>query len=462
MIWDDSFVDAIVASWILAMMSLSIEQRITLALSKSISASLSLIASLILLYKIFLRFRDRRSSSTLSGRGRSSRRHVVGMTSYHRMIFSISLLDVIHSISSALSTILVPTSTGAVFAHGTIETCAAQGFFQQLTPTIVIYMAVMNTYFMLKIRYNVSDAVFHRRYELLFHAIPIVFFLITGTTGLSLKIFNAVLIPELGCWLGSYPLGCIFTNTLCTRGYKIAEYIDLYAWSFAYFWLFLSAAVVLLNSVLIYTTLHAQEEKNAKYFAARLQHGTSSNIAMYMSSSASNVIALEFDEFGLENDEPTPTAQEEEEGEEEEDYSKYEVTPESSPNLNGSGNDAQPSVPQVSAISNTVRRRIESHVAPNRGIPNSRIAAVQSSLYVASAFFTAIWIFLNWLAIRMGVSLEWKFFFAFMTSIVSPSQGVFNLFVFIRLQYLRLRRRESSWSRRRCIMHCLFSEDRQE
>jgi hypothetical protein len=427
--------------------SLSERQRIVLALSKTVSASLSLCASLIIIRKIYLRFKNRPKSATVSSSLRSSRNDSI--TTYHRMILSISVLDVIHSVSSALSTVVVPPSTGAVFAHGTIGTCAAQGLFQQLTPTIVIYMATMNTYFMLKIRYNIHDSVFQRKYEVFFHAVPIGFFFITGITGLSLKVFNAIILPELGCWLGSYPRGCVFTNT-CTRGYKFAEYVDWYAWGFGYFWLFLCVAVVFVNSVLIYSTIRNQERRNAKYFAARLQSEATSGDVV----AASSNISVSLDEFDL-GEEQNPS----------EDgifLEKDGVTPEAA--LSGDTtmvlpDDTRLVVPNSVKTSLTSLSTTQRHVQASRSVKKSRIAAVQSGLYVASAFFTAIWIFMPWLGSKLGVQTQWRFFFAFMVNIVSPSQGLFSLFVFVRLQYLRLRESNKDWSRWRCVKLCLFSSD---
>ena len=428
--------------------SLSERQRIILALSKTVSASLSLFASLIIIYKIYLRFKERPKGTTVSSSLRSSRNDSI--TTYHRLILSISVLDVIHSVSSAFSTVLVPPSTGAVFAHGTIGTCAAQGFFQQLTPTIVIYMAIMNTYFMLKIRYNIPDAVFQRKYEMYFHAVPVAFFLITGITGLSLKVFNAIILPELGCWLGSYPRGCMYTNT-CTRGYKIAEYIDWYAWGFGYFWLFLCVAIVLVNSVLIYSTIRKQERRNANYLAARLQsEGTSNNVVAVSSN-----ISISLDEFDL-GEEETPA-----DGHVETATSGLKpeaALPESVPSKN-SDDATSATVRNSGKTSFSSSPTTPRYVRASRNIKKSRIAAVQSGLYVASAFFTAIWIFMPWLGSKLGVQTQWRFFFAFMANIVSPSQGLFSLFVFVRLQYLRLRESNKDWSRLKCVKYCLFSSD---
>jgi hypothetical protein len=73
-----------------------------------------------------------------------------------------------YSFWSALGVILVPSSSGDLFAHGTIATCSTQACFIQLLPSIVLYMAALNTYFMLKIRYNVSDAAITQQYEIWF------------------------------------------------------------------------------------------------------------------------------------------------------------------------------------------------------------------------------------------------------------------------------------------------------
>jgi hypothetical protein len=446
--------------------TLSYQQKVVLVLSKSVSATLSLIASSIIIYKLYLRFKKRPKTTGVTSNSRSSRNDSI--TTYHRMILGISILDVIHSTSSAFSTLLVPPSTGAVFAHGTVGTCAVQGLFQQLTATIVIYMATLNTYFMLKIRYNVSDSIIQKRYELWFHAIPIAFFLITGVTGLSLKVFNAIVLPELGCWLGGYPRGCIFTNT-CTRGFKIAEYIDWYAWGFGYIWFFLCFAIVLVNSVLIYSAIRKQERRNESYLGARLQNDGASSAVMRKSSNVSNSLP-EFDFSDgnspasgsidlLATSSPAETRIDDE---------KQESAPTGqSDTVGGTKN----TVINLESKSEVINGRTDNPTAPpstsggreraanTNSIRKSRIAAVQSSLYVSSAFFTAMWIFMPWVGNKLQVQTHWRFFFAFMVNIVSPSQGLFNLFVFVRLQYLRLRDTNKDWSRLKCVWHCLFSSD---
>jgi hypothetical protein len=394
---------------------------------------------------VYLRYCAQKASTSgvRSGSLRSNPKKEI--TTYHRILVGVSILDIMYSFWAALSVLPVPSSSGGVFAHGTVATCSTQAFFVQLTTPIVMYMAALNTYFMLKIRYNVSDAVITRYYEVWFHAIPIVVWLIFGTIGLSLKIFGPVGLPELGCWLGSYPVGCAFTNT-CTRGYKFAPYVDWYAWIFSYVWLFLSIIIVFVNTILIYTAIRKQEQRNAKYLGAMLQDQRTSSTTNFMMQSSSIVFKLK-DSFKIskksaEVDTVSHTNEEISESAEEVD------TPDGKDDID------MPTVPD-----NTMLQLRDNDVPGNvvRKTKQSRTAAIQGSLYFFSAFFTAIWIFLTWLGANALVESSVRFFFAFMVNTVTPSQGIFNLFILVRLQYVQLREKNTEWSRWRCIKNCLFS-----
>lgn len=453
--------------------ALSTNQKIVLVLSKSVSATLSLVASSIIIYKIYLRYKlQSKSTGVVNSSLRSSRNDI---TTYHRMLLGISIFDVVHSVSSALSSLLVPSYTASTFAHGNTATCSMQGAFQQLTPSIVLYMAMLNTYFMLKIRYNVPDSVINSRYEFWFHAIPMAHFLSTSITGLSMGIFGPIILPELGCWIDSL---CAYTHTCTRSGPIFYEHLDYYAWSFAYIWLFVCVLIVSINAVLIYTAIRGQEKRNAKYLGARLQNEGQSGSGVRSTVSSS---LQEFDIGGLENedDEPEMSAvvhlQDHESGNdllmkneveskpiinkstEDEEIEPCEHAPEiKSEELKDSGNGADSNTLTVSS-SITSRKSIGAR--STQKVKQSRIAAVQSLLYVCSALFTAVWVFMPWVGTKLQVGAQWRFFFAFMVNIVSPSQGIFSLFVFVRLQYLRLRETNKEWSRLRCVKECLCSSD---
>jgi hypothetical protein len=96
--------------------------------------------------------------------------------------------------------------------------------------------------------------------------------------------------------------------------------------------------------------------------------------------------------------------------------------------------------------------------ANQRRLKQSRMAAMQSSCYVFSALFLAIWTLIPWIGHKLQVEAPVRFFFAFMTNAVGPAQGFLNLLIFVRLQYLHIREREkNNWGRLRCFRECLFS-----
>jgi hypothetical protein len=440
--------------------TLTYRQRYILALTRTASGTLSLVASSIILYKIYLRYQERKSKEDR------------GFNTYFRMMTSISILDILHSFWAALSVLPVPASTGGVFAHGTVATCSAQAVFILLTPAIVLYMATLNTYFMLKIRYNIKDSVIETHYECWLHAIPILFWFVAVCTGLSLKIFGPLTLPELGCWIGSYPNTCVYTNT-CTRGYKVSEYHDWYVWSFGYFWLFLCVLVVVVNSILIYTAIRKQEQRNDRYFAAKLQHERSS-VCLTSKARFGSVPELSLPDFEfvypkphhLEADAISETEYEaspvlnEKDGapcnEEHQSSLESEVEPTSRQICTLESSQNVLSRDDFSGSTRCSYRRRQTQINERR-VKQSRTAAIQSSCYIVSALFTAIWTFLPWVGLKLMVEAPTRLFLATMVNTVTPSQGIFNLFIFVRLQYVHLRETKKDWSRFRCFKHCLSS-----
>jgi hypothetical protein len=272
-----------------------------------------------------------------------------------------------------------------------------------------------------------------------FHAIPLAVWLIFGSIGLLLKVFGPIGFPEMGCWVGDYPYGCAFTDT-CTRGYKFYDYVNWYGWMFCIIWLFLSFIVILVNSILIYTAIRTQEQRNAKYLSELLRG--SCNATSVIDHMMNNNRELERPESAPPVNIEVVVA----DTESSDHHNHIQITPEDYL-FQGRSNDHTTGSP--SHHSNVVVAR--------RKMKQSRTAAVQSSLYCGSALFTAVWIFLIWLSGYLVVPARVYFFLAWMVNIVLPSQGIFNLFIFVRLQYLQLRSNHQDWNRWRCMKQCMFS-----
>jgi hypothetical protein len=412
-------------------MVFSHSQKVLMAISRVLSGSFSLVASSIIVYKIYRRFKKSRTS------GADSRNFEV--TTYHRMLLGISFLDILFSFGSLGGTFVVPASTGVVFGHGTTATCSTQGFLLQTGAALPVYVACLNIYFMIKIRYNVNDTILRRRYEPWLHGIPIAFSFSSATLGVALKIFNPINIPEMGCWVAPYPRGCSIKGH-CTRGYKIGERLDLYVWVFAYGWFFASFLVVAVSSLLIYTAIRGQERRNSLYLGSSLQ-----GLQPPMGSSA-----LDPDSSSRKND-WLVTRGATDEGKSPDESTSQAV--DSSQAHEGSTKSMDRSSEIASRTgSQALRQRSSGRLARA-----SRVAAVQSGLYCTATFMRALWSFVPWLGWKVGAPTKVRVFYAFMSCFVAHLQGVFNLYIFVRLQFNHLRKTERDWSWLKCVLHCLTS-----
>lgn len=249
-------------------------------------------------------------------------------------------------------------------------------------------------------------------------------------------------IPEMGCWLGSYPIDCLWTESPCTRGYRFADLVDFYAIFFAHAWIFGSFLVVLVANILIYSAIRAQERRNERYSASWL-HRSVFNKDLRSSQ--------------------TQTTQHHES---ENCCSPNNAEPDETTSTFADDNIQLSTLPEAALASPTVDNTLSASIPPASELPRrthektSRTVFVQSTLYVSTSFFTALWIILPFLGLKIGlVNIYWRYFFAIMVNGLVPLQGLFNLIIYLRLPYLRRRIAEKDWSRWQCIKACLFRPD---
>lgn len=139
----------------------------------------------------------------------------------YRMLFGMSVVDVLNSIALGLSSAPTPAGTfGAYQAIGNRATCTAQGFFVQLGFAEPAYSSTLSLYFVLVIHFRMRENTIRRRVEPIMHAFAILYPLGTAVAGLWLELFNSSLNI---CWIEPYPIGCTYsmitaTSCHCTRG----------------------------------------------------------------------------------------------------------------------------------------------------------------------------------------------------------------------------------------------------
>jgi len=189
-------------------------QQVALAIVPKITASLSLIGSGYIVFDGW----------------RSKRRTKRDRNTYHRLITGLSICDMVMSMGIFFSTWPMPEGTPNIYgAVGNTRTCTAQGFFEQIGVSAVMYNGSLSTFYYLRVRrgWPLSRIV---KAEPWLHAIPLIFGLATMVAGLFLKLYNY---GVWDCWIAPYPLGCDESwrnggSTNCERGNNATLYIWLF------------------------------------------------------------------------------------------------------------------------------------------------------------------------------------------------------------------------------------------
>jgi hypothetical protein len=374
-----------------------------------------------------------------------------------------SIADILYSFWVGLSTLVVPKSSGVIYGFGTTATCSMQGFFMQFWVSTHLYVAALSLYFLLKIRYNVTDDTLYRRYEIWFHAIPWVVAIGTGSIGVASQVYNPMVVPEIGCWVSAFPRDCRDPGgPPCTRGFKTSDEGNFYAIMLSYIWLFSSFIVVLVSNIMIYRTVRCQERRNEQYLGSKLQMQSqlalSAAIISEPTDSEVDQNKHEQSPLPLTSDGLPAAGSNEKVGTVcEIDDKKHESGPARDEQDRVEGSTAMEDPSSSTNMDHTATASRRRRSATWQSAKGSRTAATQSILYVSTAGFTVVWIFLPFLTYILGLSNAWKFFSVLMLSAFAPLQGVFNLIIFFRLEYLRLRR--EGFSRLKCTKSCLFSPD---
>ena len=172
-----------------------------------VTGSLSLIGSATIITMIM------RSTKTLS-------------TTYRRLLFGMSCVDIVYSLAYILSTLPSPSDSAhtAFYAFGNTATCTAQGLLLYTgTIGVPMYYCALCIYYYLTIAKEVKLPQMTSFYEPFFHGIPLVYILATGSTLLSTQSFNT---SGTICYIASYPRFCDTDPSMdCIRGEHAAKFM---------------------------------------------------------------------------------------------------------------------------------------------------------------------------------------------------------------------------------------------
>mmetsp|Transcript_3751 Transcript_3751/g.10556 ORF Transcript_3751/g.10556 Transcript_3751/m.10556 type:complete len:399 (+) Transcript_3751:750-1946(+) len=128
---------------------------------------------------------------------------------YHRILFTISLVDVALSSSNLFHLVLVPMDkTGNPYAFGNGTTCSMVGFVLNVCMIAVsIYNAFLSVNFLMQIRYQWKDDQIKRWIEPFVHAAAAVLSLTLPVLAVSWRMMNPEIVSGL-CMMVEYPNGC--------------------------------------------------------------------------------------------------------------------------------------------------------------------------------------------------------------------------------------------------------------
>lgn len=140
---------------------------------------------------------------------------------YRRLIFGLSISDIIQSIGIISSPFAQPPDTlGARWARGSISACEFSGFLMTSgTALIPMYTFALTLYFLLIVKYKMPVASFVRKVEWKLHVGIILWNLIGNSVAVAKDDFNAR--PTGLCNMTGYPIGCNIAPDVygeCSRG----------------------------------------------------------------------------------------------------------------------------------------------------------------------------------------------------------------------------------------------------
>ena len=139
---------------------------------------------------------------------------------YCRILFGLSLSDMLVSFAQTTSTFVAPSDSGTWGAMGNQATCTFQGIIGLLgTVSTPFYNLVLCIYYLCVVRYSMSDECFGRKVERHLHLFIILYSISIVTYIGARQIIRSNIEFSSWCYIGPYPSGCDSNSNLeCTSG----------------------------------------------------------------------------------------------------------------------------------------------------------------------------------------------------------------------------------------------------
>ncbi|KAL3935704.1 MAG: hypothetical protein SGBAC_008832, partial [Bacillariaceae sp.] len=370
------------------------------------SALLSVFGSSMIIYMVFKSRQERK------------------LTPYLRLLFAMSVYDIVYSLIWCVAAFLRPEDTSPrVLSLGNKTTCNVLGFINELSHGTIIYQGMLGLYFLLTARYGYSNSYIASRIEPWMHIISIGYPLCFATAEALLDGYGEV-IMGIGCWV-------VVTTENCTNNFLCAPRILRYLSCAIPLFIGCVSLIVVNRTILLY----AREQMMPAF------HGTSRSFAL-----TNNITRFSSKDDADQYDDSEDSS-----------------TTEPQSNFVFTGTDRCKNETGVDILTGSVRTLTHFNKDQARRL---KLVSSQTVLFVVSFLSCNIWTGITGLIEDSGDSLQADLAMLVRTypvfalqAIFSPLQGFFNLMVFIRPKYLKYRHLHEEESRLWVIRRSIFGEE---
>eukprot|EP00545_Synedropsis_sp_CCMP1620_P001051 CAMPEP_0119014898 /NCGR_PEP_ID=MMETSP1176-20130426/10446_1 /TAXON_ID=265551 /ORGANISM="Synedropsis recta cf, Strain CCMP1620" /LENGTH=295 /DNA_ID=CAMNT_0006968145 /DNA_START=56 /DNA_END=940 /DNA_ORIENTATION=- len=172
---------------------------------------------------------------------------------YHRLLIWISSLDIVTSLRYIVTFPMPRGKPGPA--------CDADGFLYVISVAGPLYSASLAIYFLLAVRFSVSERKFQQRYEGPLVILPLLYVFVVAIFGLVTEVYSPNVSGGPGCFPNEYPANCVSLEDVdCLRGQDADKYILFTAIPIVLSWI-----VVLAANVVIYLSFRKLSKKSQRY-----------------------------------------------------------------------------------------------------------------------------------------------------------------------------------------------------
>jgi len=343
-------------------------------------------------------------------------------TTYHRIMFGLSIMNFFVALAAGLSTIPAPRDTPGVLAFGNTLTCDIQGFISMFISGAFLYNFFLSVHYCLMICFNIHEDTISKRIEPIMHLLALGWPTVTAIVGQFLKLYN---FAERQCWLAPYPAGCAENDEVeCTRGINAYDFrwiFQGYIYTF-----FILGGIPVLFAYIVFKVW--RDERQMQTYDPSFQRTDDSFRRGSFRGSCSIRRSLNQQNNDLNRRRGRrisfsvlPRLQQEDLEDETE----------------------QPDHNQVSSVRGRRRssgqtNRAEVHQHRQRAFKKTKAVAHQGMLYMGTFYVCYSWTFVG--RIIQQSTGTYPFAFAGAANILFPLEGMFNYFIFVRGHVNRIRR----------------------